>query len=67
MELQKILSSERVEFDLKSKSKMEVIEELIDILYKDGKITDKDKFKGVVIKEKRNLQLELEWGCNTSR
>ncbi|GFR35932.1 PTS sugar transporter subunit IIA [Thermobrachium celere] len=62
MELQKILTPERVEFNLKSKSKLEVIDELIDILYRDGKIKDKERFKGVVIKREEEFTTGIGMG-----
>lgn len=62
MELQKILAPERVQFNLKSKSKMEVIEELVDILYIDGKITDKEKFKEVVIRREEEFTTGIGMG-----
>lgn len=62
MELKDLLTKERVEFQLKSKNKLDVIDELVDILYKDGKLKDKEKFKKVVIKREEEFTTGIGMG-----
>lgn len=62
MELRDLLKKERVEFNLKSKTKLDVINELIDILYKDGKVSDKEQFKKVVIKREEEFTTGIGMG-----
>lgn len=62
MELRDLLTKERVEFNLKSKTKLDVINELVDILYKDGKVSDKEQFKKVVIKREEEFTTGIGMG-----
>ena len=50
MEIGKLLTQDRISFDLQGRNKEEVIDELIEILYKDGAIKDKEGFKLAVMK-----------------
>lgn len=60
--LKDMFSTERVKFDLKSKTKLEVIDELIDVLEKDGKINDKEIFKQAVLKREEEFSTGIGLG-----
>ncbi|OPJ56818.1 PTS sugar transporter subunit IIA [Alkalithermobacter paradoxus] len=60
--LRELLSKERVCFDLKAKDKLGVIDELIDILDKDGKLNDKNEFKKAVIKREEEFSTGIGMG-----
>ena len=49
MDIEKLLTPNRITFELKGRTKEEAIEELIEILYKDGVIEDKQEFKLAVM------------------
>jgi len=55
MTTKEMFSKERVTFDLKSQTKKEVIDELIDILVADGKVNDKDAFRQAVLKREEEF------------
>lgn len=55
MTTKEMFSKERVTFDLKSQTKKEVIDELIDILVADGKVNDKDVFREAVLKREEEF------------
>lgn len=55
MTTKEMFSKERVTFDLKSQTKKEVIDELIDILIADGKVNDKDAFREAVLKREEEF------------
>lgn len=55
MSTKEMFSKERVTFDLKSQTKKEVIDELIDILVADGKVNDKDAFREAVLKREEEF------------
>lgn len=60
--LKDMFSKERVIFELKSKSKEEVINELIQILADDGKVNDKAKFKAAVLKREEEFSTGIGMG-----
>ncbi len=62
MNTKDMFSKERVKFNLTSSSKMEVIEELIDILIQDGKILDKEEFKRAVLKREEEFSTGIGMG-----
>lgn len=62
MDLKVMFSKERVKFDLKAESKSEVIDELINVLYDDGKILDKEEFKKAVIKREEEFSTGIGMG-----
>lgn len=62
MDIRQLFSPNRVCFDLKAKTKEEVIDELIDLLYKDGKLTDKEKFKKAVMKREEEFSTGIGMG-----
>lgn len=62
MELKNMFSKERVNFDLKSSTKDEAIDELAEILYKDGKISDKGEFVKAVFKREEEFSTGIGMG-----
>ncbi|AEE92674.1 MAG: PTS sugar transporter subunit IIA [Tepidanaerobacteraceae bacterium] len=62
MEIRDMFSKERVNFDLKATTKEDVLDELIDILYKDGKITDREEFKKAVLKREEEFSTGIGLG-----
>lgn len=62
MEIRDMFSKERISFDLKATNKAQVIDELIDILYKDGKITDREEFKKAVLKREEEFSTGIGMG-----
>ena len=61
-DIRELLSETRVSFDLKAKSKEEVINELIDILDRDGKLYDRGKFKEAVLKREQEFSTGIGFG-----
>lgn len=62
MNTKDMFSKERVKFNLTSSTKMEVIEELIDILIGDGKILDREEFKKAVLKREEEFSTGIGMG-----
>lgn len=62
MAVKDMFSKERVIFDLKAASKDEVIDELITLLEKDGKITDREEFKKAVLKREEEFSTGIGMG-----
>jgi nitrogen PTS system EIIA component len=62
MSIREMFSKERVAFDLKATNKMEVLDELIEILAKDGKVTDKEVFKKAVLKREEEFSTGIGFG-----
>ncbi|AGK99177.1 PTS sugar transporter subunit IIA [Clostridium pasteurianum] len=57
-----MFSKERVNFNLKADSKEGAIDELIEILYEDGKVTNKDELKKAVIKREEEFSTGIGMG-----
>lgn len=57
-----LFSKERVKFDLEAKTKEQVIDELIEILDKDGKLIDKAAFKEAVLKREEEFSTGIGMG-----
>jgi PTS system nitrogen regulatory IIA component len=57
-----MFSKERVSFDLKARTKEEAIDELIEMLYKDGKLKDKESFKRAVLKREEEFSTGIGMG-----
>lgn len=57
-----MFSKDRVSFDLKATNKDEAINELIQILYEDGKIIDKEKFRQAVLKREEEFSTGIGMG-----
>lgn len=55
MNIKELLTKERISFNLKGLTKEEVIDELIEILFNDNVIEDKDKFKIAVMKREEKF------------
>lgn len=62
MSTKDMFSKERVSFDLKAENKIQAIDELIDILYKDGKVRDKEEFKKAVLKREEEFSTGIGMG-----
>ncbi|NLM04959.1 MAG: PTS sugar transporter subunit IIA [Clostridiales bacterium] len=62
MEIEKLLTPNRILFDLKGGNKEEVIDELIELLYKDGVVTDKKKYKSAVMKREEQFSTGIGYG-----
>lgn len=62
MTTKEMFSKERVKFNLSANTKDEVISELIDVLIKDGKIVNKDKFKEAVFKREEEFSTGIGMG-----
>ena len=55
MDIEELLTKDRISFNLKGLTKEEVIDELIEILFNDNVIEDKDKFKIAVMKREEEF------------
>ncbi len=62
MEIKDMFSKERVCLQLGAKNKLEAIDELIDILVKDGKINDKETFRKAVLKRVEEFSTGIGMG-----
>jgi PTS system nitrogen regulatory IIA component len=62
LDIKDLLSPARVEFNLKSRSKEDVVRELVDILYKDGKLYNKQKFIDAVFKREKEFSTGIGMG-----
>ena len=62
MSTRDMFSKERASFDLKASTKEEVIDELIEILAQDGKITNKGEFKEAVLKREEEFSTGIGMG-----
>ena len=62
MSTKEMFSKNRTEFNLKAKTKSEVLDELIEILYKDGKVTNKEELKNAVLKREEEFSTGIGMG-----
>lgn len=62
MNTKDMFSKERVSFDLKAENKIQAIDELIEILYEDGKVRDKEEFKKAVLKREEEFSTGIGMG-----
>lgn len=62
MSTKDMFSKNRAEFNLKAKTKSEVLDELIEILYKDGKVTNKEELKNAVLKREEEFSTGIGMG-----
>ncbi|MCR3761465.1 PTS sugar transporter subunit IIA [Clostridium felsineum] len=62
MSTKEMFSKERVTFNLKAKTKEEAIDELIDILYNDGKVTSKEELREAVLKREEEFSTGIGMG-----
>lgn len=57
-----MFSKERVTFNLKAENKQDVIDELIDILVKDGKVRNKEEFRKAVLQRETEFSTGIGMG-----
>ena len=62
MSTKDMFSDARVSFNLKAATKDQVIDELIEILEKDGKIIDRQQFKAAVLKREEEFSTGIGMG-----
>ncbi|MDP4177650.1 MAG: PTS sugar transporter subunit IIA [Bacillota bacterium] len=62
MDIDNLFSSERINFNLISANKNEIIEELIHMIYLDGKITNEEEFKKEVFKREQEFSTGIGMG-----
>lgn len=62
MSTKEMFSKERVSFNLKATTKNEVIDELIELLEKDGKLANKEEFKEAVLKREQEFSTGIGMG-----
>jgi len=62
MEIKDMFSKERVCLQLGAENKLEAIDEVIDILVKDGKINDKETFRKAVLKREEEFSTGIGMG-----
>ena len=62
MNIQDLLSASRVNFNLQASTKLEAINELIDILDADGKLTDKEQYKAAVLHREAEFSTGIGMG-----
>ncbi|GFN35109.1 PTS sugar transporter subunit IIA [Tepidimicrobium xylanilyticum] len=62
MNIEKLLTPERISFNLVGRSKEEAIDELIQILYQDGVINSKEDFKLAVMKREKEFSTGIGYG-----
>ncbi|MGL5950364.1 MAG: PTS fructose transporter subunit IIABC [Cetobacterium sp.] len=60
--LDKMLVRNCMKLDLKATTKAEVIDELVEVLYANGRLNDKDEFKKTIIKREEQSSTGLEEG-----
>ena len=62
MDLQDLLSASRIKFNLTSQTKADVINELINILYEDGKLSNKDTYREAVLRREKEFSTGIGMG-----
>ena len=62
MDLRTVLTPETVELHLKGTTKEEIIDELLDVLVKAGKVTDKEAAKECVLDRERKMSTGMKHG-----
>lgn len=62
MNIQDLLSASRVNFNLQASTKLAVINELIDILDADGKLSDKEQYKAAVLHRETEFSTGIGMG-----
>lgn len=60
--IEKMLTLECIELDLKGKTKSEIIDEMVEILYKGGKLNDKEEYKKAILAREAQSSTGLEEG-----
>jgi len=62
MNIQDLLSAPRVKLDLQSNTKIDVINELIDVLDADGKLSDKEQYKVAILHREKEFSTGIGMG-----
>lgn len=62
MDIKNLLSPNRITFDLKAATKEQAIDELINILYADGKLHDKEKFRKETFQREKEFSTGIGMG-----
>jgi fructose-specific phosphotransferase system IIA component len=62
MNLKKLLNRQNILLELKSEEKIEIIEEMVDLLVKAGKVEDKQAAMQVVLEREKKMSTGLEGG-----
>jgi PTS system nitrogen regulatory IIA component len=62
MDIKALFSPSRMSFELQAETKEAVVDELIELLHKDGKLSDKEKFKKAVIKREEEFSTGIGMG-----
>ena len=62
MNLKKLLNRDNILLELKSEEKVEIIEEMVDILVKAGKVVNKQAALQVVLEREKKMSTGLEQG-----
>lgn len=62
MNIQDLLSASRVNFNLQANTKVGVIDELIDSLAADGKLSDKGQYKAAVLRREQEFSTGIGMG-----
>ena len=55
MDLRTVLTTDTVNLHLKGTTKEEIVDEMIDVLFKAGKVTDKDAARECVLDRERKI------------
>ncbi len=62
MNLRTVLTTDTVELHLKGKTKEEIIDEMLDVLVKAGKVHDKEVAKASVLDRERKMSTGMKHG-----
>ncbi|MDA0066154.1 fructose-specific PTS transporter subunit EIIC [Brachyspira hyodysenteriae] len=60
--LKDVITLDCINIDLKGKTKMEIIDEMVDILYNNGKLNDREKYKQEILKRESQSSTGMEEG-----
>ncbi|KLI38691.1 PTS fructose transporter subunit IIABC [Brachyspira hyodysenteriae] len=60
--LKDVITLDCINIDLKGKTKMEIIDEMVDILYNNGKLNDREKYKQEILKRESQSSTGIEEG-----
>ncbi|EKV57063.1 PTS system fructose subfamily transporter subunit IIC [Brachyspira hampsonii 30446] len=60
--LKDVITLDCIDVDLKGKTKLEIIDEMVDILYKNGRLNDKEEYKKEILKRESQSSTGMEEG-----
>ena len=60
--LKDVITLDCIDIDLKGKTKSEIIDEMIDILYNNGKLNDREEYKKEILKREAQNSTGMEEG-----